>query len=42
MYLFGTEEYNGLSRENLSANWNRSKINILFTQAGLINVRDET
>lgn len=42
MHLFATEEYEGLSSEQLFATWNCSKVNILFIQAGLIDLRDET
>lgn len=42
VYLFGTEEHKGLSSENVSASWIRSKVNILFIQTGFINLRDET
>lgn len=41
-YLFGTEEDKNLSTENMSASWNCSNVDILLTQHGLINLRDET
>lgn len=39
--LFGAEENKGPSTVKLFAKWNRSKINIIFIQAGLIDLRNE-
>lgn len=41
-YLFGIEEDEGLSTENVSASWNCSKVDILLTQYGFINLWDKT